>query len=132
MTLTGGPQSSYQSSGDPLRNRGTSYCPQNTECLPLAQCPLLDNILSNECVNTDRLKATIKKWETILFWKLQNFESCVRLPRLRVLSFGGQHPQQYQFGKSGGRAKVRPVPNPGRQLRRDRRVPLGRQGRIQE
>jgi secreted trypsin-like serine protease len=56
-TTLGGPQSSYQSSGDPLRNRGTSYCPQNTECLPLAQCPLLDNILSNECVNTDRISS---------------------------------------------------------------------------
>ncbi|RZB40318.1 venom protease-like, partial [Asbolus verrucosus] len=38
-----------------ILQKRAAYCPQNTECVPFSSCPILSNILSNECVNTDRI-----------------------------------------------------------------------------
>ncbi|XP_063905184.1 CLIP domain-containing serine protease B4-like [Zophobas morio] len=54
--VTGEPQLTYYESDTLISPRkNTLFCERNTECLPLSQCPMLNNILSNECVNTERI-----------------------------------------------------------------------------
>ncbi|XP_044265878.1 CLIP domain-containing serine protease 14D [Tribolium madens] len=52
--ITGQPQLTYTELTGNLQKRAT-LCPRNTECLPLSQCPMLNDILNNACVNTDRI-----------------------------------------------------------------------------
>ncbi|KYB26332.1 Serine protease easter-like Protein [Tribolium castaneum] len=52
--ISGEPQLTYTGLTGTLQKRAT-LCPRNTECLPLSQCPMLNDILDNACVNTDRI-----------------------------------------------------------------------------
>ncbi|KAK9728949.1 Trypsin [Popillia japonica] len=38
-----------------FRNTGNSFCPPNTECVPISQCPILSEVLNNDCVFTSKI-----------------------------------------------------------------------------
>ncbi|XP_044745406.1 CLIP domain-containing serine protease 14D-like [Coccinella septempunctata] len=40
---------------DGVRSKRQTLCPPNTECQPLSTCPMLSNILNNECVLRNRI-----------------------------------------------------------------------------
>ncbi|KRT82165.1 Trypsin, partial [Oryctes borbonicus] len=41
--------------GRPFRSPGNSFCPRNSECVPISTCPILKEVLNNECVYTSRI-----------------------------------------------------------------------------